>query len=1105
MPWLQSIAMHRWMSWLQKHRLKAIGLAGLALVLVHALLGFVLLPWLMQTQLPRWFVTQTGNQLEFAQVSFNPYLLRLQVHGFRMSDPNGSSLMAVEDVSLRLRWDSVWQRSWNFEHMALAQPHVTVRIDKAGAHAWSVWLASLSRLRPATSPDGSNLTLPRLNIDSIHSVNGVVSVIDQQAGYTERFESVDMALSNISSLPARQGRFELSAGVKAGGKLHLTGQASVSPLQVQGELRLQQLSLPGVAVYLKRYTYASVAAGQLDAQIPFEYAWGPDTSTLRVVNATLALQDVALSHEGQQDAFATLTRMTMTDIHVDTKRREVVVGDALALGGRLSIKRDQKGELDLARLMRKAAGAAAAPAQVLDVQGWRVLAKHVRLDQVAINATDETSQPALSLSAKQARLDLQLKLQQGRAAPSGVELQISDGALSLQGLVLKRGTHTEMSLASLKVSQGQLDTAKREILVGQVRAEGGELVLRRDTQGRLILLAGLPVWRSTGPPWSVQVLVVDAQKFAVDLLDDSTRIHLHARDAGLTLGRVSSNRKQPIPLTAQLRWLEGGVLKVQGQFVPDRRELQAKLIVEQMALKPFQPLLTPYMRLHIQSGVLSASGQLNTSFNPDSKSTALPPKPATTFRFDGRVEVADLELQELSHEVFATLGHGVAEHFSLSLGPDRLLVPDLQLAHLHTKLVINPDHRLNAARLLVQAAQPDVPPQPSSTFPVLIQRVRIQQSKLDFADLSLKPQFGAHIDALRGTITSLSSDRQVRSQLDLEGRVQPYGLVRISGELQPYNPGLNSDLHVVFNNVDMVPASPYAMKFAGYSVTQGKMSLDLHYQLHEQHLQGSNQVVIDQLTLGERVDSPDAFKLPLLLAIAILKDRDGRIDLNLPVSGELGDPTFSYREVIVKALGHLLSRLVAAPFQALADLFGIKVEKLEQIAFAPGSARLLPPEQEKLVHVAQLLLARPELNIQVPSAYSASDASEIKRQIILREVSRRAGLSQEAADENVLLDWQDPSVRAALNSLYLARSVRPPHGSNADAALQDPEQQLAYLVQSYPLDASVVRGLGQARSGAVLELLQAQGLTPERITVQSPSINSASPDKVLLPLTLRPR
>src|SRR5439155_2407756 len=317
----------------------------------------------------------------------------------------------------------------------------------------------------------------------------------------------------------------------------------------------------------------------------------------------------------------------------------------------------------------------------------------------------------------------------------------------------------------------------------------------------------------------------------------------------------------------------------------------------------------------------------------------------------------------------------------------------------------------------------EAPPGRSQTvdesFPVRIQRLRLHNAKLDFSDLSLRPQFAAKIYELNGVVTGLSSNRDSRSQIELDGRVDEFGLVRIRGELNPFAPADNTDVNVVFKNVDMVPASPYSMKFAGYKIAEGKISLDLQYKVRNRQLEGTNQIVMDKLTMGERVDSPDALKLPLELAIAILKDSDGRIDLGLPVSGDMSDPQFSYGAVMWKAINTLLTKIVSAPFRALGSLFGGSGEKLEAIDFDPGSDRLLPPEREKLKHVAEVLTKRPQLQLSVPGQYSeAADGAALKARTVRVEIAKRAGIKLEAGEEPGPLDLRARAVRVAMRDLY---------------------------------------------------------------------------------------
>jgi hypothetical protein len=300
--------------------------------------------------------------------------------------------------------------------------------------------------------------------------------------------------------------------------------------------------------------------------------------------------------------------------------------------------------------------------------------------------------------------------------------------------------------------------------------------------------------------------------------------------------------------------------------------------------------------------------------------------------------------------------------------------------------------------------------------------VRFQNAKLDFTDLSLRPQFAAKIYELNGVVNGLSSSRVARSQIELDGRVDEFGLVRIRGELNPFAPRDNTDVSVIFKNVDMVSATPYAMKFAGYKISEGKISLDLQYKVRDSKLEGANQIVIDKLTLGERVDSPDALKLPLELAIAILKDSDGRIDLGLPVSGDMSNPAFSYGAIIWKAIGNVLTKIVTAPFRALGAMFGISGADLESIDFDAGSDRLLPPEREKLKQVAKILAKRPQLKLSVPGGYSdAADGEALRTHALRTEIAARSGRKLEVGEDPGPIDLQDDAVRGAVRSLYAER------------------------------------------------------------------------------------
>jgi hypothetical protein len=220
----------------------------------------------------------------------------------------------------------------------------------------------------------------------------------------------------------------------------------------------------------------------------------------------------------------------------------------------------------------------------------------------------------------------------------------------------------------------------------------------------------------------------------------------------------------------------------------------------------------------------------------------------------------------------------------------------------------------------------------------------------------------------------------------------------------------------------MPPFSPYSVTFAGRRIAAGRLDVDLRYKIENGKLAGDNRVVLDKFTLGERVAAPGALDLPLDLAVALLSDSNGRIDLAVPVSGDVNDPQFSYGQVIWQAIANLITRIVTAPFRALASLFGgSAAETLESIEFDPGAATLLPPEREKLKRVAEGLAKRPQLRLVAEGQYGPADRAALQRRAVEREVAAKLGRPPVAGGEPDPVNLLNAATQRVLEALFTER------------------------------------------------------------------------------------
>ncbi len=293
---------------------------------------------------------------------------------------------------------------------------------------------------------------------------------------------------------------------------------------------------------------------------------------------------------------------------------------------------------------------------------------------------------------------------------------------------------------------------------------------------------------------------------------------------------------------------------------------------------------------------------------------------------------------------------------------------------------------------------------------IRIGAIEIVRGNVNFTDNFIKPNYTANMTGLGGTVTTLASDSSEPATMNLAGKIDDDAPLEIAGRLNPLAPTLFLDIEGRTKGVDLPRMTPYSVKYAGYPIIKGKLSMDVKYKIEDQKLQASNHLFLDQLTFGEKVDSPTATKLPVLLAVSLLKNTRGEIDLNLPISGSLNDPKFSVGGVIVQVIVNLLAKIVTAPFALLASAFG-GGEELGYVEFAPGAATLSAAQSQRLDTLAKALNDRPGLKLDIvgrvePSAdtegvrrakYEAKLRAAKMRQ--LTRARRRVGRSDQGDDQ----------------------------------------------------------------------------------------------------------
>jgi hypothetical protein len=331
----------------------------------------------------------------------------------------------------------------------------------------------------------------------------------------------------------------------------------------------------------------------------------------------------------------------------------------------------------------------------------------------------------------------------------------------------------------------------------------------------------------------------------------------------------------------------------------------------------------------------------------------------------------------------------------------------------------------------------------NSIMPISIGTVRILDGSANYADFWIQPNFAVGIQTLSGSIDGLSSEPKSRAKLKLTGKVDRYAPVTINGEMNLLSASVYSDIKMSFKGLELTTMTPYSARFAGYKIDKGKLSVDLTYKIEQRTLTADQRFVIDQLQLGEPVESPDAVHLPLKLAVALLKDRNGVINVPLPITGSLDDPQFKLGPIIWHAFVNLLVKAATAPFALLGHLFGGGGEEMKFIDFPAGGAELDDAARQKLNALTKALQEHTQLQLDVPIVYSQDlDAPVLaKRRLDQRLVAR-------AHSE------KSPHKQAAAG----ARAAEASQGTNSpgagaqDPALANPLEHYRLLLAEYAAD-----------------------------------------------------
>ncbi|HUL61353.1 MAG TPA: DUF748 domain-containing protein [Anaeromyxobacteraceae bacterium] len=714
--------------------------------------------------------------------------------------------------------------------------------------------------------------------------------------------------------------------------------------------------------------------------------------------------------------------------------------------------------------------------------------------------------PALIVESGTVSLDSRYQFEWGATARrlllSGLKVAVEDLALAR-----RRDRSLALRVPRIELAGGEVDLLGQVAAVAEVKVVGALLRPRRDADGKMALLEMLerpparvpPTPPPTGPQtptrtkqaaapawkWSVQTVAVEGMVVEAEDQVPPRPVRLSLPEVNVRLTGLAGRPDVACPLTVSVRWGEKGTASATGTVWPLAARADLTIKAEALDLAPLGPYLDDVAPLRLAAAQLGLAAR--ATFDAGGAT------PAWTFAGEVRLDGLSLRHPVRGEELVRWRSLVLDGVDAASTGA-RATVKTVRLAEPSLRAIVFEDGTTSMARPAPPTTSTPTPtaakdtPASGPTWRTAIGLFHLARGRASFVDRSVTPPALLSLTDIEARIANLSSDPRVRSTVEVRAKVDGAAPLTVTGTLNPLQALAYTDLAIAAKGVDLTPLEPYVRKHLGYELRKGKLDLDLAYKVQERTILAGNVIRVDQFTLGEATPSPDATSIPVRLALALLKDRDGVILLDVPVEGRTDDPEFRLGRVIWRAVLNILVKVATSPFNALAALVGGSKEDLSLVEFTPGGAELDDAAHRRIDLLAKALAQRPGLGLELEgTADPAADVAALRRTGLdrrLREAKAAAQRPPASPDAVVLSPDERPRLVEALFRTAHPASKAAPGQPAAGHPAEPPPSAAAMeeqLLAAQPVDPEALVALAAARTAAARAALLSAGVEQARI------------------------
>jgi hypothetical protein len=970
--------------------------------LVYALLLGLLTPYLIETKAPEKISTLLDRPVHLKDVSINPFTLNVKLRGFEIQTREQQKFAGIDELTVKFNlWKSIFNLSINFETVAIK--HAFANIEKLDQTQFnfsdilSHLAAQASQQKPAASEpkqDAEALsTLPHIQIAAITIQDTEINYLDHPTGAKLNYPAINFELAQFNSLA------QLNSLVQDNSLAQDSNAESSRPELINSPelINNPEINYNTYNLHIQGADNSSIITQGHFQVLPLKAA---GNLVLKQIELTTFWPFIAqqLTAQLQTGVIDFASDYSLTTAEQDL---QLVTG---------------AGQFSLRTLKFTAAGKALINLPLLTVAGIKL---NLQDQEVTL---DNISTDGLQLHAQ---LDNE-----------GVDL----ARLFTPKSAMPESTTPETTVPSTIASE-TTESQPATVVVA--------------TEAASVTKAQTPVAKANAADaeansWLVTIGGFDLTNYDINLVESMVTEATPWRIYPLNLATkmITSSFNAPIEYELAVTVNNQGDFTSQGKIDVKKQSIDAQINLAKLNLVQFQPYISPYINIVLHSGIFSTKGNVYA----DAQDSA---------RFQGELQLNELAISDTKlDKILVKWQAFTINQLKFDQLAHSLLIDHVALTQPYSQLIVLKDKSTNISGLFVtnkssgdeaktETSTPSLAPVTENAkddMLIEINKITLTQGAVNFVDNALQPTFSATIEQLEGSVGKISSTATKNAELDIKGIANKYALMALKGEVNPLIPQPYLNVEFIFDHFELPSMTSYSGSYAGLDIDEGQLSLGLKYKLENGLLDGSNRIFIDQLDMNNSKDSSVGSLLPITLAIPLLKNSEGIIDLGVHVSGDINEPSFNVAEIVLTSLTNIVMKAVTAPFSFLASIVD-STEELDKVNFQPNSALLSADEQGQLTTLAEALTQRPEIKLNIKGSFDSKiDRQAMANQTLNMQLAQFSNSTTQASLNAANLPVSGP-VTDALVKVYKQETQKDPQLLRSQLATQQPTLTSADLDQ----------------------------------------------------------